>query len=160
MVNRVISYIMICSLFFFINCGGDKMKNENKLLHAIGELHEKDKKASLAGDTEILLSLFTDDGILIPSDGEIVQGKKGLREMLEKNQEILKEYNLVEYNQDFKEIKIIGKYAYEWGYYNGKYISKTDNSEVVGSGKLMRILELQDDGDWKVSRSIWSVDKE
>ncbi len=135
------------------------MTNEELLLQAIDELHKKDKSASLAGDTEALLSLFTEGGIAIPHEGEIVEGKESLRRMLEQNQNILKEYNLVEYNHDFKEVKIIGKFAYEWGYYSGKYISKIDSSEIVGSGKLMRILELQNDGTWKVSRSIWTVDK-
>ena len=159
MTSGFIFYLVICSSLLFINCAGDKMKNEDVFLQAIDRLHEKDKEASLANDTETLLSLFTDDGILIPSEGEVVQGKKGLREMLEQNRKILRKYKLVEYNQNFEEVKIIGKYAYEWGFYSGKYISKSDNSEVAGSGKLMRILELQNDGTWKVSRPIWTVDK-
>jgi ketosteroid isomerase-like protein len=136
------------------------MANEDILLQAIDELHKKDKIASLSGDTETLLNLMTDDGIVIPHEGEIFEGKKGLRIMLEQNKKILKEYDLVEYNHDFKEVKIIGKFAYEWGYYSGKYISKSDSSEVVGSGKLMRILELQVDGNWKIARSIWTVDND
>ena len=159
MDREFISLILLSALIFFGNCEGNKMTNEDILLQAINELHKKDKSASLAGDTETLLNLFTEDGIVIPYEGESVEGKEGLRKMLEQNQKILDEYNLVEYNHDFKEVKIIGKFAYEWGYYSGKYISKIDSSEVVGSGKLMRILELQNDGTWKVSRSIWTVDK-
>lgn len=79
--------------------------------------------------------------------------------MLEQNLELLKEYRLVEYNQDFKEISILGEYAYEWGYYSGEYVSKKDSQEVTGSGKLMRILKLEKDGAWRVSRSIWTADQ-
>ena len=156
--------ILIILLFFsalllFENCEGNKMNNEDILLQAIEELHIKDKHASLAGDSKALLNLFTEDGIVIPNEGAIVEGKESLRRMLEQNLKILEEYNLVEYNHDFKEVKIMGKFAYEWGYYSGKYISKIDCSEIVGSGKLMRILELQNDGNWKVSRSIWTENK-
>jgi len=111
------------------------------------------------GDLETLLSLFTDDGIAIPAEGEIIEGKEALREMLKQNFELLKDYIITEYKQDFKEIKILGKYAYEWGIYSGKYKSKEDNKEIIGSGKLMRILRLQEDGSWKVSRTIWTIDK-
>ncbi|HUU19511.1 MAG TPA: DUF4440 domain-containing protein [Sedimentisphaerales bacterium] len=129
------------------------------MLKSIEELHKNDKIASMNGDLETLLSLFTDDGIAIPAEGEIIEGKEALREMLKQNFELLKDYIITEYKQDFKETKILGKYAYEWGIYSGKYKSKEDNKEIIGSGKLMRILRLQEDGSWKVSRTIWTIDK-
>ncbi len=142
------------------DCGETRpMNDDNRALRAIKELHEKDRQASLDGDLETLLSLFTEDGMAIPTDGEIVRGKDELRKMLERNLKQLQEYLLVEYIQDFKEIRILGDYAYEWGSYSGKYISKKDGSEITGSGKLMRILKLDTDGSWKVSRSIWTVDQ-
>ena len=78
--------------------------------------------------------------------------------MLEENFKDLKDYTLIDYNHDFKEIKIIGEYAYEWGIYSGTYASKKNGNKISGSGKLMRILKQQKDGSWKVSRSIWTVD--
>jgi uncharacterized protein (TIGR02246 family) len=129
------------------------------MLKTIEELHKKDKQASMNGDLETLLTLFTDDGILIPPEGEIIEGKEALRNMLKQNFELHQDYIITEYNQDFKEIKILGQYAYEWGTYSGKYESKDDGKEITGSGKLMRILKLQADGSWKVHRTIWTVDK-
>ena len=96
---------------------------------------------------------------MIPAEGEILRGKDGLKKMLEENFKNLNEYTLIQYKHDFEEIKIIGEYAYEWGLYSGKYKSKKDDKEITGSGKLMRILKRQNDGSWKVSRSIWTVDK-
>lgn len=132
---------------------------ENPMLKSIEELHKKDKQASMNGDLETLLKLFTDDGILIPPEGEIIEGKEALRNMLKQNFELHQDYLITEYNQDFKEIKILGQYAYEWGTYSGKYKSKDEGKEITGSGKLMRILKLQADGSWKVYRTIWTVDK-
>jgi len=136
------------------------MKDEDTKLKAIQELHKKDKIASLAGDIETLLSLFTDDGIIIPDQGDIIQGKTNLKHFLEENNKILETHDLVEYNHDFQEIQIMGEYAYEWGYYSGKYIVKESGEEITGGGKLMRILALQKDRSWKVTRSIWTVDRE
>jgi ketosteroid isomerase-like protein len=48
------------------------------MLKSIEELHKKDKLASMNGDLETLLTLFTDDGIAIPAEGEIIEGKEAL----------------------------------------------------------------------------------
>ena len=138
----------------------DKNKNSEDLaLQAIQELHAKDKAASLQGDIRTLLSLFAEDGIVIPAEGEIIKRKEGLKKMLEQNFKDQEDYTLIEYKHDFKEIKIMGEYAYEWGLYSGAYKSKKNDKILTGSGKLMRILKRQKDGSWKISRSIWTVDK-
>jgi uncharacterized protein (TIGR02246 family) len=132
---------------------------ENPMLKSIEELHKKDKQAALNGDIKTLSSLFTDDGILIPAVGDIIEGKEGLKNMLKQSFELYKDYTVTEYDHDFKEIKVLGQYAYEWGIYSSKYKSKKDSKEITASGKLMRILKLQADGSWKVHRTIWTVDK-
>ena len=158
MVN--ILFVLLASVVILCTCAGDNDNNlEEHDLKAIEELHKKDQVASLNGDVNTLLSLFTEDGIVIPAEGEILRGKDGLKKMLEENFKNLNEYTLIQYKHDFEEIKIIGEYAYEWGLYSGKYKSKKDDKEITGSGKLMRILKRQNDGSWKVSRSIWTVDK-
>jgi uncharacterized protein (TIGR02246 family) len=128
------------------------------MLKSIEELHKKGKLASMNGDLETLFSLFTDDGILIPAEGDIIEGKEGLRNMLKQSLELYKDYIITECSQDFEEIKILDQYAYEWGTYSGKYKSKDNGKEITGSGKLMRILKQQADGSWKVFRTIWTVD--
>ena len=155
-------FFILCILCF-ISCNRYSKENEtdldNPMLKSIEELHKKDKVASMNGDLEMLLTLFTDDGIAIPAEGKIIEGKEALRDLLKKNFELHKDYIITEYNHDFKEVKVLGKYAYEWGTYSGKYKSKNNDKEVTGSGKLMRILRLQADGSWKVHRTIWTVDK-
>jgi len=152
--------ILLAMGVIFCVCADNNNKNAEEIaLQAIQELHKKDQAASLEGDVETLLSLFTDDGVVIPAEGEVIKGKDGLRKMLEQNFKAMKEYMLVEYKHDFKEIKIMREYAYEWGMYSGTYKSKKNNKEISGSGKIMRILQQQKDGSWKVSRSIWTVDK-
>ena len=129
----------------------------DKDLKAIEELHRKDQTASLNRDTETLISLFAEDGILIQADGRIIQGHKQLKEMLVEGEKQFEEYEILEYVHEFAEINVMGEYAYEWGSYYGKYRSRLDNSELSGSGKLMRILKRQADNSWKIHRSIWNV---
>jgi uncharacterized protein (TIGR02246 family) len=159
MRNIVLILCILCVISCNINSKEYETDLENPMLKTIEELHKKDKQASMNGDLETLLTLFTDDGILIPPESEIIEGKEALRNMLKQNFELHQDYITTEYNQDFKEIKILGRYAYEWGTYSGKYKSKDDGKEITGSGKLMRILKLQADGSWRVHRTIWTVDK-
>jgi uncharacterized protein (TIGR02246 family) len=126
---------------------------------AIEQLHQTDKKASLRGDVKALLSLFCDDAIVIPASGELYDGKEQIRKMIEFTTGFLKTHDLVEYEQDFREVQVIDDHAYEWGFYHGVYVSKADGQEIRGGGRLMRILQLQEDGSWKILRSIWTEDK-
>ena len=57
-------------------------KERIAMLKSIEELHKKDKQAALNGDIETLESLFTEDGILIPAEGQIIEGKEGLKDIL------------------------------------------------------------------------------
>ena len=154
-------FVLLGSVMLLCMCCGNADKDSmDSDLEAIEELHKKDQMASLNGDIETLMSLFTEDGILIPPDREIVKGREELKRMLLENYEQYKDYQIVDYVHDFEEIKVIGDYAYEWGTYRGKYKSRRDDTEITGSGKLLRILKRQKDGSWKISRSIWNVAKE
>ncbi|MEJ2627516.1 MAG: hypothetical protein P8078_03020 [bacterium] len=90
-------FVLLISAVIFCTCVKDKnMNSENHALQAIQELHEKDKTASLQGDIKTLLSLFTEDGIVIPAEGGIIKGKEGLKKMLEQNFKDQEDYTLIE----------------------------------------------------------------
>ena len=75
--GKISSTLLLCM------CSGNTDKDlMDTDLEAIEELHKKDQLASLNGDIETLLSLFTEDGILILPDGKIIPSRKELREML------------------------------------------------------------------------------
>jgi len=79
------------------------------MLKSIEEFHKKDKQAAMSGDIETLESLFTEDGILIPAEGDIIECKEGLRNMLQQSLELYRDYTVTEYIHDFKEIKVLGE---------------------------------------------------
>ena len=127
-------------------------------LDKIEELHKTDMKASLEQDFETLISLWTDDGVLILPNQEPVRGIEALRKMMEEQREESKAYSITEYVHDFKEVKVIGEWAFEWGIYRGTMVMKDGGEPVSETGKLMRILKKQPDGNWKVSRAIGIAD--
>ena len=71
----------------------------------IEELHQTDMKASKANDLDTLLGLWTDDGVMIRSEGEPVIGKKAIIQAMESYREQLKNITITQYIIDFKEVK-------------------------------------------------------
>jgi uncharacterized protein (TIGR02246 family) len=141
----------------FLGYGAEEKAKTDR--EKIEELHQTDTKASMANDVDTLLSLWTDDGVMIRPGGEPVIGKKALTQAMGSYREQLKNITITQYVIDFKEVTIIGDHAYEWGEFHHKYFTKDNpGKEFEQKGRLMRILRRQPDGQWKVARAIWTVD--
>ena len=138
---------------------GNKNQNSDQdKLVAIKKLHKADREASIKGDFDTLLALLTDDCVLLPPDRAPIAGKDAIQEYFNEQKEFLSGIEITEYTHDFTEIKIFGNWAYEWGFFSNT-ARPIDGGELIkGSGKLFRILELQENGSWKVARSIWNID--
>ena len=132
--------------------------SEKENLIGIEKLHKIDREASLKGDFATLITLMTDDCVLLPPDSAPITGKEAIQEYFDKQKELLRGIEITEYTHDFQEIKIFSNWAYEWGYFSNTAKPPDGDELIKGSGKLFRILCLQDDGSWKVSRSIWNID--
>ena len=65
---------------------------------------------------------------------------------------------IVESVLDIQEIKILGDHAFEWGTYHYSVRPRTGGDAVRFSGELMRILQRQPDGSWKMYRGISTSD--
>ena len=59
---------------------------------------------------------------------------------------------------DIQEVKVLGDHAYQWGTYHYSVRLRRGGEMVHSSGKLMRILQRQPDGSWKMYRGIATVD--
>ncbi len=127
-------------------------------LPEIGKLHKMDREASLKGDFSTLITLLTDDCVLLPPDSAPIAGKDAIQKYFDEQKELLRGIEITEYKHDFQEIKILGDWAYEWGYFSNTARPTGGGELIKGKGKLFRILELQENGSWKVYRSIWNID--
>lgn len=126
-------------------------------LEKIQELDKKDIAASLVQDHQSLLALWDPDGIAIPPDQDPIVGIEQIENWLTQPAET--PYEVTCYEHYFEERRILGEWAFEWGTYLSA-AAPLDGSEVEqATGKLLRILKRQADGEWKVARAIWNVDR-
>jgi ketosteroid isomerase-like protein len=126
-------------------------------LKAIKALNEHDVSAVLAGDVDALVSQWSDDFTVLPPKGDIVRGLAANAAAVDAGREQIRTRLPLEYRIDFEEIEIAGDYAFEWGTYRGSMRTRT--GEIASyAGKLMRILKRQADGQWKMHRTMLTID--
>ena len=126
-------------------------------LQAIEAVNQRDVKAALAGDTASMMSQWTDDFVLLQPAGPILRGRSAIAEVLLGAASAVE---VLEWVFDFQEVKVLGDHAILWGTYHGRLRPRAGGEPVATSGKLMRILQRQPDGAWKMYRTISTVDPE
>jgi ketosteroid isomerase-like protein len=140
---------------------GGSMKPETNLeadRRAIQALNQHDVEAVLASDNDAIVSQWTDDFVVIPPAGPIIRGRSANAAIVEQGKEQMQALIPVDYVVEIEEITITGEYAFEWGTYRGATRPRAGGSDVTYSGKLMRILQRQPDGSWKMHRTMATID--
>jgi len=107
------------------------------------------------GDFETLRTLMTDDAVVLPPGGRKISSKAEREAGSRVMEEYMQNVEVLEYILDFEEVKVLGDYAFEWGEIRGSERVKGGEVEY-SSHKVMRILQKQPDGMWKVHRVIWN----
>ena len=127
-------------------------------IRSIEALNQHDVKATLAMDTDAIISQWTDDFVVLHAAGPIIRGQSANAAAAKKSMEQMKAFIPIEYNLDVQEITVAGDYAFEWGTYRGSARSLTGSENVNYVGKFMRILQRQPDGSWKMHRTMATTD--
>lgn len=122
----------------------------------IARLQESDIAANMAFDVDGLVALWTDDGVLLAPGHAPISGKTKLRQFYESQRDALGNSEILSYDEQWQEVRIMGEYAYQWGQIRSRTRtgqSKAEDSTVVNA---LRILKREPDGGWKVTRAIYN----
>ncbi len=120
---------------------------------AIEGLHQADQAAARVHDIRTLISLWTEDGVLILPGLEPIRGREAIWEYLLGQLPEAQRYEVTEYRHDFEEIRVQGDWAWEWGTFTGRFHRKDGGPEESERARLFRILRRQPDGSWKCHRA-------
>ncbi len=123
---------------------------------AIQRLQQKDIVASMAFDVDALLALWTEDGVLLAPQHAPVTGRPALRDFYQQQRDALGNVEILAYEEQWQEVRLLGNYAYQWGEIRSRMRtgqSKAESSTVVNA---MRVLKREDDGTWRVARAIYN----
>jgi uncharacterized protein (TIGR02246 family) len=123
-------------------------------LHAIELINQRDVQFALANDAAAMMSQWTDDFVLLPAAGPIMRGRHATAEAFRG----VESPEIVDSVLDVQEVKVLGDHAYQWGTYHYSVRTRGGGETIRTSGKLMRILQRQPDGSWKMHRGIATAD--
>ena len=124
-------------------------------LRAIEEINQRDVRFALANDVAGMMSQWTDDIVLLPPAGPIQRGRSAIAEV---SRGVENTVENLEYVLDIQEVKVLGDHAFQWGTYRYRIRPRAGGEPVRAGGKLMRILQRQPDGSWKIHRGIFTAD--
>ncbi len=122
----------------------------------IRKLQERDIAASIASDVDALLALWTDDGVLLAPGQAPISGKDKLRAFYEKYRDAMASTEVLGYEDQWQEVRILGDYAYQWGQIHSRRRTGQSKQEVSDVVNAMRILKRGEDGSWRVARAIYN----
>jgi ketosteroid isomerase-like protein len=119
----------------------------------IDKIISKTKDFSVAyinADYIALANMYALNGKLFPDNSFIIEGREAIKEKwkLPKNEKIL-------YHKIFPmEIRIIGDYAYDYGYYEGRTLN-ANKTETSWKGKYV-VVWIKVEEEWKLYLDIWN----
>jgi len=122
----------------------------------IQKLHDADIQASLALDTATLETLWTDDIVTMAPGEPAIVGKAANAKKLESGAAALKSTEIMAFDEQWQEIRVEGDWAYEWGTMSGRMRPFSGGEETSYLLNVMRVLNRQPDGTWKIARSIYN----
>lgn len=102
------------------------------------------------GDYDKLANAYTQDGKILPPNTKIIEGRDAIR----KRWVLPEGVEIPHHKITPKEIKIVGDYAYDLGYYEGKS-RRPNGDEFPFKGKYV-IVWKKVEGDWKIYLDMWN----
>lgn len=124
------------------------MNTPNVDSNAIRELAQTWRSGWLAGDADLLLSLFDEQPVLMPQDQPAVVGREAIRSLYEP---VLREFEF-QSESTLKEVVVSG----DWGFFRSAYslraTPKIGGAPTRVTGKSLFIVRRDSEGSWKIAR--------
>ena len=104
----------------------------------------------MAGDTEKLIGCYTSDGKIFPANRAIMEGRPELFSYWTTPEDI----QILKHKITPSEIRVVKKYAYDYGYYEGETLLANGNKSSW-KGKYV-IVWKKVGKEWKIYLDIWN----
>jgi ketosteroid isomerase-like protein len=117
---------------------------------AIERLHQLDVESTLSDKADELAKLWDNDAVRIQPDGPAEIGKAVIYASDKRWEARSGGEKTLCYKPEIQDLQITRDWAFEWGYFS--YKNSAAGKQVIGQGKVLRVLKRQPDGSWKFAR--------
>ncbi len=125
-------------------------------MREIEKLHSLDIAATLSGDQVALSTGWTDDIVILAQGEEPGVGKQAILAARERLSAAQPGFRVTSYAPEITNVTIADGWAFEWGLFTASYVQAA-GEEMRLRGKLLRVLQKQIDGSWKVAIGMWNT---
>lgn len=123
---------------------------------AITQVRQQEITLFSAGDVDRVLSVFTDDVVLMPPNEPILVGKEAARTWL---QNMYQQFKIEGTYTSSADLTVAGDWAFERMSFTLKLTPIVGGAAMEDVGKGFHIYRRQADGSWKIHQDIWNSDK-
>jgi ketosteroid isomerase-like protein len=136
--------------------------NQNAALAGIEKLHRLDERITLLNDPKALQQEWTDDAVRLEPDGPVDVGKTAIYATDVHSSAESPGAAIVSYRPDIRDVRVFNDWAFEWGLFDAGFREAANGPVEQVSGKLLRVLHREREGEWKFSRVmvVWSTKSE
>lgn len=121
----------------------------------IEQLHRRDVAAARSGDYRALRLLVSDDAVVMAPGGDFLAGKAAIDASFAAMANAAAGEEILDYRMSFTDVTIVDRYAFEHGTISGS--SRLADGTIEHSAhKVLRVLRKEDDGAWRIFRTMWN----
>jgi ketosteroid isomerase-like protein len=142
---------LLCGSSNFDAAWSQPTSDEKKIIDTLAQISSQFSAAYVKGDIEKLVSFYTDDAVIFPGNSDLIRGKEAIK----KYWTLAPGRTVTHHKITAVEIKIMGDFAYDYGYYE---VSGRNNDEAWGPnyGKYLIVWKRGSDGAWKMHLDMWN----
>jgi uncharacterized protein (TIGR02246 family) len=113
--------------------------------------------AHLRMDNAAILGMWQEDGVSLLQGMEPIQGKQAIGKFFDEAVAQIAGYHMKTMEIDFREIQVLGDWAYEWGIEHQVLEAPPGKEPFDGRGNILLILHKNANGEWKIKQEMWSA---
>jgi ketosteroid isomerase-like protein len=133
-----------------IECTKIRQRSREEDKELLMEANKSFSSAYTAGDYDALAKIYAEDGKIFPAKASIITGRPSIKNRFK----VPTGSRILSHEIRPEEINIVGNYAFDYGYYEGK--TEHENSNVsTWKGKYVVVWK-KISGEWKMYLDIWN----
>lgn len=135
---------------WYIDCKKNREPTNDKQRARLLEQIAQFSKEVVAGNAKAIAAMYTEDGKIFPGGRRIMEGRQALEEYWTPGGSSRISYHKI----TPEEIKFLGDYAYDFGYYEGK-TTQADGTSSDWAGKYVIVWKRVGE-EWQIYLDIWN----
>ena len=113
--------------------------------------------AHLRMDNAAILGMWQDDGVSMLQGMAPIVGKEAIGKFFADAVAQIAGYHMKTMEIDFREIHVMGDWAYEWGIEHQVLEPPPGKEAFDGRGNILLILHKNENSEWKIKQEMWSA---